>query len=322
MRRELLDLLRCPACRAALRLEGDPDSGTLFCTGCRASYPIVRSIPRFVPQENYAGTFGFQWNRFPKTQLDSHSGHPITAERFFGQSGWPPEEMKGKRVLDVGCGAGRFAEVALGTGAHVVAIDYSAAVDAAHANLAGRGNIDFVQADAFRLPFAEGSFDYVYCFGVLQHTPDPEAAFLSIVKALKPDGRIAIDLYPKLWKNVLWPKYWLRPLTRRMSRERLFRLVERCVPWLLPVSRALGRIPLAGRQLRYVVPVMNYEGVYPLSDTQLREWAVLDTFDMLSPAHDHPQTAATLRKWLEEAQLVDGEVFRRGFLVARGRKRS
>lgn len=321
MRKELLEILCCPACRGDLRLDGDGESGTLACTACGAVYPIVRSIPRFVPAENYAGNFGLQWNRFPRTQLDSHSGHPISRDRFFSQSDWNPAEMKGKRVLDVGCGAGRFAEVAVGTGAHVVAIDFSAAVDAARNNLEGKGTIDFLQADAYRLPFRPGSFDYVYCFGVLQHTPDPRAAFHAILEPLRPGGQIAVDLYPKLWQTLFWPKYWLRPLTRRMRRERLFRLVERVVPYLLPVSRAVGRVPVLGRQLRYLVPVMNYEGAYPLTEAQLREWAVLDTYDMFSPVHDHPQTPATLRSWLSEAGVVDAEVFRRGFLVARGRRK-
>jgi hypothetical protein len=89
---------------------------------------------------------------------------------------------------------------------------------------------------------------------------------------------------------------------------------------LLPVSRAAGRIPGVGRKLRYVVPVVNYEGVYPLTEEQLREWAVLDTFDMLAPAHDHPQTAETLLAWLRESGLKEVTVFRKGFLVGRGRR--
>jgi hypothetical protein len=47
---------------------------------------------------------------------------------------------------------------------------------------------------------------------------------------------------------------------------------------------------------------------------------VLDTFDMLAPAHDHPQKAETLRKWLVEVGIEDIEVFRLGQFVARGTK--
>jgi SAM-dependent methyltransferase len=172
----------------------------------------------------------------------------------------------------------------------------------------------------FRLPFRDEVFDRIYCLGVIQHTPDPERAFESLLAPLRRGGRIAVDVYPKTWMNLLWPKYWLRPLTRRMRQDRLFWLVEKLVPILLPLSRLLGRIPLLGRKLRWVVPVANYEGIHPLNDEQIRQWAVLDTFDMLSPAHDHPQSAATLREWIRATRLRNGEVVKAGHLVARGEK--
>lgn len=325
MHLDLLDVLCCPECRGGLRFDGTSsastiESGTLHCQGCRAEYPIINGIPRFVPAENYASSFGWQWNRFPKTQLDSHSGLPITRNRFFAQSGWTSEELAGKFVLDVGCGSGRFAEVALSTGARLVALDYSSAVDACAKNLGGNPRLDLVQGDMYKLPFREGVFDYVYCFGVIQHTPEPSRGFQSMVGVVKPAGRIAVDVYPRTWMNIFWPKYWLRPLTRRMRRDRLFTLVEKMVPVLLPISRIVGRIPKLGRKLRWLVPVANYEGIYPLNEQQIRQWAVLDTFDMLSPAHDHPQSPETLRRWIDLAGLRNGEVVKAGHLVARGIK--
>jgi hypothetical protein len=86
------------------------------------------------------------------------------------------------------------------------------------------------------------------------------------------------------------------------------------------VSRRVSAIPLVGRKLKYLLPVANYDGVYGLSEAQLREWAVLDTFDMLSPEHDHPKSAGTVARWLEEAGLVEIEVMRKGHVIGRGRK--
>jgi hypothetical protein len=91
---------------------------------------------------------------------------------------------------------------------------------------------------------------------------------------------------------------------------------------LWPFSLALGRIPGIGRRLRHAQPVANYEGLLPLTPTELKEWAVLDTFDMLAPAHDHPQTAATLQAWFEEQRLADIDVARHGLVVGRGRQPS
>ena len=324
MNTDLLHLLACPDCRGALQLdvdreaEGEIESGTLRCAACPRTFPIVRFVPRFVPADNYSTSFGFQWNRFRRTQLDSSTGQPITRRRFFEQSGWQPEAMSDRWTLDVGCGAGRFAEVALGTGTRLVAIDYSSAVDACRQNLGPSRRLDVVQADVYRLPFQPRRFDFVYCFGVLQHTPDVQASFAALTAQLAPGGRVAVDLYPRIALNVLWPKYWLRPITRRMPAERLFPLVTRMVHLLWPFSLALGRVPGVGRRLRHALPVANYEGLLPLTPAQLKEWAVLDTFDMLAPAHDHPQTAATLHAWFEEQRLADIDVARRGLVVGRG----
>jgi SAM-dependent methyltransferase len=319
-------VLACPGCHGALTLEivreadGDVEEGSLHCGTCAARYPIVRFVPRFVPAENYSTSFGYQWNRFRRTQLDSTTGQPISRNRFFAQSQWTPGEMAGRLTLDVGCGAGRFAEVALATGARVVAVDYSTAVDACRANLGSNPRLDVVQGDVYRLPFRPRAFAFVYCFGVLQHTPDVRASFAALTMQLAPGGRIAVDLYPRIALNLLWPKYWLRPITKRISADRLFPFVVRMVHVLWPFSLALGRVPTIGRRLRHALPVANYEGVLPLTPAQLKEWAVLDTFDMLAPAHDHPQSAATLRAWFAQQRLTDVEVGRRGLVVGRGRR--
>ncbi len=110
---DLLEILACPDCRGALSLtasshdEGRIDSGTLRCASCERTFPIVRHIPRFVPADTYASSFGFQWNTFRTTQLDSHTGLPISRERLIKESRWTLADLAGKRVLDVGCGAGR-----------------------------------------------------------------------------------------------------------------------------------------------------------------------------------------------------------------------
>ncbi|MEX2281186.1 MAG: methyltransferase domain-containing protein [Gemmatimonadota bacterium] len=326
MKHSLLRILACPHCRGRLipakeqAAGADLVSGHLQCSGCSRHYPVENGIPRFVDPHNYADSFGFQWNVFSKTQLDSYSGVPISRGRLHATTGWDWSRMQGKKILDVGCGAGRFAEVALQSGAEVVGVDYSKAIDAAQSNLSGSPRFSAVQASIFELPFVPGSFDFVYCLGVLQHTPDPQQAFARLPEQAKNGGRIAVDVYPLLWTNLFWSKYWVRPFTKKMRSDRLLRLVQRAVPSLLQMSRRLAAIPLLGRKLKYLVPVVNYESVYALSEQQLQEWAVLDTFDMLSPEHDHPKSESTVRRWLAEASLADIEVFRTGHVIGRGTK--
>jgi 2-polyprenyl-3-methyl-5-hydroxy-6-metoxy-1,4-benzoquinol methylase len=255
---------------------------------------------------HYADTFGEQWNRWRRVQLDSVTGKPLSRERLFSGSGWP-ERLDGERVLEVGCGAGRFTEVLVSTGADVVAVDASSAVEAARETVGSRATV--LRADLFALPFDEESFDRVLCYGVLQHTPDPRAAFLTIVRYVRPGGRIAADVYRRADYVDRWSsKYLWRWLTTRLPPRVLLRVVEWYVPKWLPVDTRVARVPRIGRFLTALVPCWNYTGLLPLSPEELRAWAVLDTYDALSPRYDFPQTEESVREWCDAAGLVDVDI--------------
>jgi SAM-dependent methyltransferase len=212
-------------------------------------------------------------------------------------------------VLEVGCGAGRFTEVLLDAGAEVWAVDASMAVDAARANLGDHPRLHLAQADLFDLPFEPGSFDRVLCYGVLQHTPDPRGAFLAVCAQARPGGAVAADVYrPQPYVDRWSAKTLWRPLTTRLPRDTLRRVVEWYVPRWLPIDTRLARVPKLGRFLVAAVPCWNYTGLLDLDRDQLRAWAVLDTFDALSPRYDRPQTIETVRQWVRVARLVDADV--------------
>ena len=229
--------------------------------------------------------------------------------------------MREQWVLDVGCGAGRFAEVALRAGANVLALDYSSAADACYSNLKRYDNLHVIQADIFALPFAPGTFPFVYSLGVLQHTPNVAEAFAALPPMVAKGGYICTDFYWKRLQTMLHMKYLLRPITKRMKQEKLFSLLELAVPFMLPISQLLGRTPFVGRFLKRLIPVADYTGIFPLSNKQLMEWALLDTFDWLAPQYDNPQTANKIRSWFNKADLCDVEIFHGGHLVGRGRKK-
>jgi SAM-dependent methyltransferase len=268
-------------------------------------YPIRNSIPRFVGCDNYAQSFGLQWNRYRRVQLDSVNGSSLSRERLFQGTGWEPADLRGRRVLEAGCGAGRFAEVLLACGAELYSFDYSAAVDAAWANLGGAARWRLCQADIFACPFPEEWFDYVLCYGVLQHTPDPHGAFRQLVGAVKPGGQIAVDVYRQpSGLNKLAVKYWYRPLTRRLPSGVLLRIFETYLPYWIHVDRCLLKIPLLGGPLASLVPCWNKWGL-PLDRRHRVEWTILDTFDAFSPEYDLAQTEQTVHSWFAEAGLAD-----------------
>src|SRR5262245_5180001 len=195
MKEEFLEVLAEPDTGAPLRRtvsrvsDRGIEEGSLRSGATGKEYPIRGGIPRFVPGAAYTESFGLQWNRFAQVQLDSATGVRFSEQRFCNETGWSRGDLDGQWVLDGGCGCGRFAEVAAGLGARVIALDYSSAVDAAARNLARFPNVHLVQADLLHPPFRPGSLPFVYSIGVLQHTPDPAAALRAVVRLLAPGGR-------------------------------------------------------------------------------------------------------------------------------------
>ena len=285
--------------------DGKVQSGKLTCKSCTALYPVVNYIPRFVSTNNYAQSFGFEWEHHSRTQVDRYNGTTISRDRFFRQTGWPAD-LSGQRVLEVGCGSGRFSEVALAAGAEVFSVDYSSAADVNLRNNGPNPRLHVIQADALALPFKIGLFDRAFCIGVLQHTPSPEATLRAMAPALKSGGTIFVDIYARSWETYLWPKNWLRPVTKRLPRTMLYRVARCMVPVMLPAKVFLRRrIPKIGRYIAGAIPVASYVGHYPLSKDQQVQWSVLDTFDALSPKYDKPATARRLSEWMTRAGFDD-----------------
>lgn len=316
MKETFLNHAVCPSCRGLLRLggrrvdgvAGEIRSGSLQCKACQAVYPIRNYIPRFVSSSNYAASFGLEWKRHARTQLDSLNGTSITHERFQRATRWP-EDLAGARVLEAGCGAGRFTEVALEGRCELVSFDLSDAVEACLDNHGLRPAWHIFQGDLLHLPLKNALFDRVFCFGVLQHCPKPPRAFDTLLPALRPGGTISIDVYEKTAKLYVTPRFWLRFVTSRLPPSSTYSAIERAVPKLLPVKTWLHRrVPVLGRYMAAMVPVISYEGVLPLPEECLVEWSILDTFDSLAPRHEHRASARAVRAWFQRAGLADASV--------------
>jgi SAM-dependent methyltransferase/uncharacterized protein YbaR (Trm112 family) len=322
-----IDQYSCPSCGsrlgvmagAVLNTNGSVMDGKLVCCSCAKQYSISNGIPRFVPSEGYSGSFGYQWNIHRRTQLDSYTGRPISSQRLFSVSGWS-KRLEGQLILEVGSGAGRFTEVLLQTGAEVFSFDYSSAVEANLANNEGQSNLHLFQGDILNLPLYEESFDKVICLGVLQHTPDPKEAFRNLAKYVRPGGELVVDVYKATFFSYLHWKYVLRQFTRRMDKERLYRIVSAITPQLIPLAAALRK--LAGRAGARLVPIVEYSHLR-LPPEINEDWAILDTFDMYSPAHDHPQRISAVNGWFVSEGFTNVTVrFGPNGIVGKGRKRT
>ena len=224
--------------------------------------------------------------------------------------------MKNELILEVGSGSGRFTEQAARTGAMIVSLDYSYAVDANYASNGDKENVLIVQADIFAMPFRANSFDKLFCFGVLQHTPDPTKAFSKLPEMLKPGGILCADIYKVgFFRTLMQTKYYVRPFTRRMNPDRLYAAVCKWVDFMWPLAAQIRRLP-KGANINWRLLVADYSFL-GLQGQILKEWAYLDTFDMLAPRYDKPATKTTFSHWAEEAHLknIDAEYTPHGVVM-------
>jgi SAM-dependent methyltransferase len=330
MRRKVLELLACPECGESLGIvsvtpedtaAGEITEGSLECAGCQARFPVVRSVPRFVPSESYASSFGFQWNRFDQIQVDRVMNNDLSRDRFYKTTNWP-ERMEGQRILEAGCGSGRFTDLALETGAEVYSFDLSSAVEAAWRNNAGSPRLTVFQASIYEIPLRKESFDRIFCMGVLQHCPDVAGAFRSLLPFLRPGGEIVIDVYekkpgfPKL-------KYIARPFFKPLGTEGTYRLLSWTIPPAFEVKKALCKIPVIGPRLGALIPIgpISHAPRLNYTDEELRQVKILSALDMFSPVYDQPQSIADVQQWFASAGLVEVDV-KRGYngINAKGKR--
>ena len=245
---ELRAILRCTKCRSSL--EERPDE--YRCVSCGKTFPSVRDVFRFVEEQNYASSFGWQWQHF--TQADERYEQQFLA--------WiapvTPEFFKDKIVLEGGCGKGRHTQLAARWGAiDVIGVDLSAAVETAFAATRELPNVHIVQADIYALPFA-AVFDYVFSVGVLHHLPNPRGSFKSLASRVKPGGHISAWVYGA--ENNEWITRWVNPLrerlTSRMNPQTLLQLSKLPAAMMFAATKLIygpvnRLIPGMARQLFY-----------------------------------------------------------------------
>jgi uncharacterized protein YbaR (Trm112 family) len=296
MKPRLADLLVCPACKGELTLAADRTagseivSGSLSCAQCRAAYPIVDGIPRFVVQDAYAASFGDEWHRFRTVQLDSANGTTESADGFALKTGLGLGDVRGRLVLDAGVGAGRYAEVMARWGAEVVGVDLTRAVDAAAENLRTLPAAHLVQADIFALPFPDETFDLAYSIGVLHHTPDTAAAFRHVAGVVKKGGQFAVYVYQAAGLARYFSDIF-RTVSTRLPRPIVYYLSTAAVPLYF-----LHRVPVIGRVSRTVLPT----NIHPNW-----RWRWLDTFDWYTPQYQWKHRYPEVIRWFREAGFSD-----------------
>lgn len=257
---ERLVFLRCPACRGELKNGGR----VLACAGCGAAYAVVRDngdlwvrLCRTVAGtkeeiRTFWGDLYKQWHQESDAALSAESllallrslEEMFRKRRHLAVTEMGLSALAGKRVCEIGSGAGAHSALFRKYGAHVTSVDMTAERVSATARkldlLKGLspGSGLAMQADAESLPFADGSFDIVYSNGVLHHTEDTELSLREAHRVLRPGGQAVLMLYAR--HSAL---YWLKLFPQGLLSGALFREPE--ARWLGRVTE--GRPRFAGQ---------------------------------------------------------------------------
>lgn len=231
------------------------ESGAVACDRGHA-FPIVGGVPRLLPDvlvdsaaaaRVIEASFSREWAHFDY-EADRTWGQSVEqrAQDFLRHVDHPAEALRGKLVLDAGCGNGALSRAITKFGCEVVATDISTSVEAAFRHFSAQGNdrTHFMQSDLRHLAFRPAAFDVIFCAGVLHHTPSTRGTLDKLLHALAPGGTVFIWLY--------WRVPGLRPMVSEGLRRSISPLpapLKHAVVWALAPQSMLrqGIRELRGR---------------------------------------------------------------------------
>jgi SAM-dependent methyltransferase len=173
--------------------------------------------------------FGKEWSKFTQEALSPVERAQMFA-KYFSLIDW---SKKPKRVLDMGCGSGRWDALVAPLVDELTAADASPeALEVAKRNVRAP-NVSCIKCSLETLPFPDGHFDLIFSLGVLHHVPDTKAAIRSLACKLAPGGRLLLYLYYSFENRPAWFRgVW-----------KLSDLFRRCVSRLpFPLRYALSQI--------------------------------------------------------------------------------
>jgi SAM-dependent methyltransferase len=229
-----------------------------------------------------AESFGFQWQARASGAFETDTLYGLTKEQelsaFFNAYGIGPSDLKGKMFLDAGCGDGTLLQLLSGFGAEVVGMDINASIACRHCRLLP--DVLILQADLFRPCFQPNCFDFVWCEGVIVHTPDPQKAFRSVSQLVKPGGRLYLWVYPSDRLSIY-----------QRSRDILIK------PYVVP-RRALVA-------LCYLLAVATLPSFRITGRQRSLRTIAFDLFDNLSPRYQWRYKEEEIRHWFKEASFED-----------------
>lgn len=299
--------------------------GVLKCS-CGRLYPIIDGVPRFLDNgiesfpdfvkehserlaavcdvhnlrlslnadggqndyDNIRKSFSQEWGIFDY-DVDKTWGWTLQERKevFLGDVKFSPEELRGKRMLDAGCGNGTLTAALSAFGMEIVGLDLNDGLGLAYRNRnkyseTAETLVQYVQGNLVSPPLKEGTFDLIYSSGVIHHTPSSRNTFASLVRLTKTGGRLYVWVYGK--------RGWLVRLFFGFGRR-----AKRCISLksLMRLCRVLAP------PFKLCAEVLNALGILKFRRRTTRE-VTLDLFDAFAPRYNHYHSEEEVRTWFEE----------------------
>lgn len=281
--------LCCPQCGLSCRFES---SANILICGEHGAYPVVQGIPSFVQGHSFDEHWSVNQNEtIPDSKL-------AAAQRFMAPLLALLASGKPLRVLDDGCGDGVHAQVfyqAPGLSAHsrLTGLDISMVALQTARKRPGKP-MQWVHADAMRLPFAHASFDCAFSFGVLAYTENPRQAFRELCRVVQPGGLVGIWIYPKTRSIPGMAFSGVRRLCQRLGPWLTHRVADAIVPFLgwLPTRSGVSLKNASWKQCREVVLVnIQPRQLYFPTHDEILSWFAEENIDII---HEDAQAPITL----------------------------
>lgn len=208
--------------------------------------------------------FGYEWSRY--AQRD-----PAYEGQFRNWTNLTPEDVRGKDLLDAGCGMGRNSYWPLAWGAHsVTAFDNDdQTLASAKETLKEFSNATVMRCDISHTPW-DSEFDIVMCIGVLHHLRHPRVALENFNRALRPGGKLVVWVYS--YEGNEWIVRLVNPVRKHITSR---------LP--LPLVHALSYF--CSVPLYYIgIPLLKHRNDYLKQLSQFKFWHVHSiVFDQLIP---------------------------------------
>lgn len=200
------------------------------------------------------------------------------------------KDIKDKNVLEVGIGIGGIANYfAEQEECELVGIDLGYAVDAAYKTFHNNIFLHIIQASAFRLPFQDQVFDYVYSQGVLHHSSDPNKCFKNVSKTVKTNGFFYVWLY----NNTLEYRNFTRSMI--MIMEKILR------PVIWPLPQQIQNILLIPIAFLYIL----HQNTLSSNDKKLVKYtwreAIHAARDRFTPRYAYRYSENEINDWFNKA---------------------